>query len=241
MEVYTEISYQLCFLCCSQCVFRICNQQNSLLKQLNECFTRLAVASAGDALPDPFSPQKRPIDLYNELGHLEKQLPPILASLQQDSLYLPVLNGSYYIWQEVFSHMAADSFLLEISVGKMSIPDLFEVFLLSRNHGLRTLHDRYAMELAKRLTPTSFFHVLQASVGYMQLYTPGASQSSLSLSSRLVVVYSPVDSSLHLGLCMHCLAYLDEHVERLITPRKVQESQEITRLLHHILSHLFIS
>lgn len=178
-----------------------------------------------------------PIDLYKQLGDIEQLLPPVLASLQQEELYVPLIDGSYYIWQELFSHIAADSFLLDVSLGQISLPDLFEVFRLSCQYRMRVLHNRYTSELSKRMNSTTFCHILQASVGYAQLSAPGASQAS-SLSARHDV-YNPGVSMLNLPLSMRCLEYLSVNMERVLTPKKPQDVGEITRLLHHILAHLF--
>ena len=136
--------------------------------------------------------------------------------------------------------MAADSFLLEVAVGRMTFPDVFEAFLLSRKYRIRGLHDRYAQELAKRVTPATFCQVLQAAVGYTALSAPGASLST-SLAARHAV-YDPAASPLHLALCTHCLQYLvASHLDRLVGARKAQEATEVARLVHHLLSHLYLS
>ena len=56
----------------------------------------------------------------------------ILAKLLQDALdeqKTITLNGNYYVWQEVFSHITNDMFLEDNRVNRMSLDDLIESLL----------------------------------------------------------------------------------------------------------------
>ena len=200
-----------------------------------------------------------PTVLVNNDGHMVKMLCPtpsailihskelyaLLNDLLEKQKATPgdaegvVLSGSYYVWQEVFSHMV-DDLILESTVDNMSSDSMYEAFYISHRYKMIKLAYRYAVTLTKRLNPDTFIPTLECALGLK-------SESINALKSNNVIDVSLIDSNIvkfsakpHLYLVTQCLMYLEKNLEKIIMKRKPVRVTETISMLHKLLKHLFI-
>eukprot|EP01032_Pedospumella_encystans_P008122 gene8122-9674_t len=108
--------------------------------------------------------QSNPTDIASH--HKEQQLMQALKNM--DDSYFVTLQGSYNMWQEIFSHMS-DSYLLQTSVPKISTIGLLECLHITTQYEMSTLGGKYSEALVQRLDNNNFIQIFRASVG---LYFP---------------------------------------------------------------------
>ena len=150
-----------------------------------------------------------------------------------------VLIGTYYVWQEVFSHMV-DDLILESSVDNMSSDSIYEAFYICRRYKMSKLAHRYAITLSKRLNPDTFIPTLECALGLK-------SESINALGNNSIIDVSLIDPNImkytarpHLYLVTQCLKYIEANLEKVIIKRKPVRVTEAIALLHKLLKHLFI-
>ncbi len=180
-------------------------------------------------------------ELYTLLNNLlEKQKTASgNESSKQENSHDVVLVGTYYVWQEVFSHMV-DDLILESSVDNMSSDSIYEAFYICRRYKMSKLAHRYAVTLSKRLNPDTFIPTLECALGLK-------SESINALRNNCIVDVSVIDPNImkyiakpHLYLVTQCLKYIEANLEKVIIKRKPVRVTEAISLLHKLLKHLFI-
>ena len=77
---------------------------------------------------------------------------------------LPILAGSYTMWQEIFSHML-DNFLLDSSLSKMPCDEIIEAFQIARKFRMYSLLDKYADAIGRRLNGDTIVSALECALG----------------------------------------------------------------------------
>jgi len=176
--------------------------------------------------------------LLNDLLEKQKAVPGSEPT-KDDNAQGIVLNGTYYVWQEVFSHMV-DDLILESSVDNMSSDSIYEAFYICRRYKMSKLAYRYAITLAKRLNPDTFIPTLECAIGLK-------SESINALRNNSIIDISLIDPNImkytakpHLYLVSQCLFYIEKNLEKIIIKRKPVRVTESISLLHKLLKHLFI-
>eukprot|EP01036_Dinobryon_divergens_P026619 gene26619-35292_t len=106
--------------------------------------------------------------IVKQVGNFDNCSAPELVSQRlnsfDDNCFLR-LEGSYTIWQEVFSHMT-DSYLMKLSSANMSAEDLLAALALARRWNMKTLENNYTHVLSRRISNTTLISVLDFCVGF---------------------------------------------------------------------------
>lgn len=151
----------------------------------------------------------------------EKRVNSLLASLEE-SHFLQLEEGSYGIWQEMFSHIS-DEFVLSVSVEKLSVDELLEALDLAVRYELWTLVKRYEALLAKRLSGATLLPILRAALGNKASANSSKTMASIDVNASSVsaknagLANEPSSPRLHLDLCCACITFLSQHYQQLFT------------------------
>jgi len=188
--------------------------------------------------------QSEQIDGDNLPYDTEMKLASTLKNL--DDSHFIVLQGSYNVWQEVFSHMV-DSFLLQSSVKNMSLIGLLEALEISQRFGMKSLDYQYSVALQKRLSTSTFLQIFQASVGMYpsdisSSSSAGSSSSSSSKSAPNAALELKELPPLHLHryLVVQCLPFLDQNLDRIVSIWKPKDGKIVVACVYRIICSLLV-
>lgn len=130
-----------------------------------------------------------------------------------------VLEGSYFIWQEMFSHMTHDA-LFESSVATMTTDQLQQAFRTAKKFEMTRLCKKYVTSLKTRMTDEDFVNIFNLGI---------ASDSSVQ----------PLMKEVNYRLTLACLDYLWIHAESLLSKTQQAKSSEILHLLRRVCGEAF--
>jgi hypothetical protein len=148
-----------------------------------------------------------------------------LATLLQNALDEEkniTLNGNYYVWQEVLSHMTNDLFLEDNRVNRMSLDELMESLNIAYHYDMHKLLEKYSQLLSKRITVDTFVPILKCVLGI------GNNMKK-----------KEVEYIFHLNLGHDCLRFLSQNIEKVLNQRFPVRVNETIELLHKCLENLF--
>lgn len=222
------------------------------IKQLKTVYKKLLCEKKILLLPmvyqsDLFSsPENNELNPTTESSLLKERLESIddesiiklkMGINELDDSHFIILEGNYEVWQEIFSHMV-DSYLLKSSLESMTVIGIIEAFSLCSRYNINRLREKYHQELKNRINSTNLSQIFQCSLGgfYSTLY-PKTSKNGV------IVGLNPETTdphSVHLGLLISCLNYLENNMEKIITPNKQNESNNILKCLHSSIGALLV-
>ena len=134
-----------------------------------------------------------------------------------------ILNGNYYVWQEIFSHITNDIFLEDNRVNRMSIDDLIESLNIASYYNMHKLTEKYSQLLSKRLTLDTFVPIFKCVLGI----------------DNLMMKKNEIKYIFHLTLGYGCLNFLSQNIEKVLNSRFPVRVNETIELLHLCLEILF--
>ena len=106
---------------------------------------------------------------------------------------LAVLAGDYGLWQDIFSHMLDDGYILEQSLSRMPADKIIDAFQIARKFRMHLLIEKYAVALGKRINADTIVLTLEAALGRDSdsLEEGGASAHAVSVEGALTHLPEP--------------------------------------------------
>lgn len=158
------------------------------------------------------------------------------------------LEGSYEVWQEIFSHMT-DAFLLKNSLPRMSERAVMEAFRISRRFRIHGLLAAYADALTSRLNWNNIFQVI---ILYLELLhrqshfcfpSPQIFECALDLSLEThkvnpVSVHTTSRRQPQLSLTLSCLVFLNENLDTAPSLRLAKIQSDMAQCLYFVIESI---
>ncbi len=78
---------------------------------------------------------------------------------------LAVLAGDYGLWQDIFSHMLDDGYILEQSLTRMPADKIIDAYHIARKFRMHILLEKYSIALLKRINGDTIIPIFEAALG----------------------------------------------------------------------------
>jgi hypothetical protein len=116
--------------------------------------------------PAPNAVLRHSPDLANILHQMAEKEAEVDADpfAANGSRPLPVLSGSYSLWQEIFSQMTSDR-LQDSSISRMALDQIVDAFHIARKYRMPLLLEKYAQALGKRINTDTIVTVWSCGLG----------------------------------------------------------------------------